>query len=197
MSPEIKEKLRKVYELVNSGIDGEREAAMNVLEQLMAKFGITEAQLSSLDQNEYEFGYTSKMELILLARVMETLYPGVVGKSKRIVSVKKIISTLDYTTFINIECAYEYFRRHMKAQWILLCIPELAKCRKTKTKNKLRAELQDAFISKYLIESKLVPESSIKQVPIKSGRHLNRVALVSGVQGGQYNKQIHTNKLLE
>jgi len=212
MNEELKSKLAKIYALVNQGAtEGERAAAKTALDRLIVKYSLDGVDLESIDKSDYFFGYSSDLEKALLLQIAKKL----VGRDVEIYIrswEKNLRISLKYVDYMNVICAYEYFRRHMKEQWNVLCLPEVNRCRKAKTKLKRRKELQAIFIHQYLMKSDLLLTPEIKEEeetevqPVKptdvakQGRKPMRAYkanakdywLVAGVEGGSYMKQVQT-----
>lgn len=108
--------------------------------------------------------------------------------------MKQISCELTYIDYITAESAYEYFRGHMKSQWNLICANMLKKCRKAKTRTKLRKELQMQFFSRYVINSKLYTPDEITTSPVDEMTDRQRALLA--VAGGEYNNQVVGSILL-
>jgi hypothetical protein len=85
----------------------------------------------------------------------------------------------------------------MRQQWKLHCKPLLDKCRKTKTRNKMRDRLQLEFLHQYFIASKLYKEHELTTSVVKEGSANYEIkSKMMGVQGGNYTRQITNGKLL-
>lgn len=198
---EINDKLAKIYRLVQKGAtEGEREAARKALERIMKKYNLNDSALNDLDFKEYIFKYTKQIELNLLERIMFIMVPNAIEQSALRSWKKEIVSKLQYLDWVTIECAYEYFRRHMRKQWNKLVLPELKKCRKVKTRNKRRKQLSDLFFNRYVIASKLYKEEELKKIDpneISEREAKDRMRLAEGVEGGQYNKQVVGGLMLD
>jgi hypothetical protein len=198
MNQEIKDKLAKIYELVNRGAtEGERAAAKTALDKLMKKYNLSDEVLSSIHLNKYQFKYASNIEFKLLAQIFKLHTTYDISRITR--GVKCLYNQLTYIEYVTANCMYEYYRRHAKVQWNKFCKPELAKCRKAKTKAIRRSELQEVFISNYIIASKLYQEQQLIEV---DNSKLRKKQLVDGyhlrnVEGGVYNQQLHSNLLLD
>ncbi|HRO70900.1 MAG TPA: hypothetical protein PK951_10985, partial [Chitinophagaceae bacterium] len=110
---------------------------------------------------------------------------------------KEVVSSLIYVDWITIECAFEYFRRHMKSQWRKVVEPELKRCRTTRTRNKKRNELNPIFFSNYIIASKLYKDGDVHEIDLTtvSKSEIQKRRLLAGVEGGEYSRQV-TNGLL-
>ena len=77
MTQEIKDKLAKVYELVNRGAtEGERAAAKQALDKLMKKYNLSDEALTSIHLTKYQFKYSSNIEFRILVQIfkMHTTY---------------------------------------------------------------------------------------------------------------------------
>ncbi|MEQ9426987.1 MAG: DUF2786 domain-containing protein [Cyclobacteriaceae bacterium] len=203
MNDEIKSRLAKIYELVKRGAtEGERAAAKKALDRLMQKYNLDSVDLESIDRKAYWFKYVSKMEERLLIRLLyffvedsEAIFQ---AASKDTYGCRDIYFTLTYLDYVTLDSAYEYFRRHMKAQWQKLCAPELKKCRKTKTRNKKRKKLQAVFYERYIIASNLVDPKNLAKVDLTkmSLKEIEELLQFSDIEGGAYNRQVVTGNLL-
>lgn len=205
MTNELREKLAKVYELVNNGAtEGERAAAKKALDRMVDKYNINADDLENLSLKRYIFKYKTMLECNLMYQIMYVFVPDALKKTYRTnydgsKSVKQIVSELTYMDWITIESSYEYFRRHMKGEWQRLCMPEINRCRKAKTKKERREELEPIFFTKYIIASKLVKESDLVKVSINdmSQKELAARAKLQDLQGGNYKKQLNRGLLLD
>lgn len=202
MSPEAKDRIAKVYALVKAGAtEGEKQAAEKALHRLMKKFNINPEELDSIHKSEIRLKYTSDMELWLLGRLIKCLLNDSTAKGTRYVGSRKkeVVFMLDYLDRVTLEASYEYFRRHMKEQWKISCAIEVKRCRKAKTRNKRRAELQNLFFNSYCIASKLYQIEELVTVDTESLSQKERSdrEKLKGVQGGQYRKQVNNGLLLE
>lgn len=199
MTQEQRNRLAKVYELVKRGAtEGERAAASNALDKLMDKFNVTIEQLNSIDKNRYSFKYSNKMEMWLMIRLVHVLLHDetIIDEARKVTgSVREIKMYLKYLDWVTIESAYEYFRRHMKAEWNRTCAPIVDRCRKAKTKAKKREELQPVFFNRYVFASKLYDQKDLKNVVAMSEKESGLAVAIGKLEGGQYNKQV-TNGLL-
>ena len=198
MNQEIKDRIAKIYELVNRGAtEGERAAAKTALDKLMKRYNLSDESLTSINLNKYQFTYTSNIEFKILVQIfkMHTTYE----YSRITRGLKCLYNHLTYIEYVTANCMYEYYRRHSKVQWNKFCKPELAKCRKAKTKTIRRKELQEVFTNNYLIASKLYQEQQLIEV---NNSTLSKKQLVDSyhlrnVEGGIYNQQLVSNLLLE
>lgn len=199
MTPEQKEKLKKVYELVKRGsTEGERAAAEKALEKLLAKFNLKGVDLDSLDKEWYKLTYISELELSLLERLIRTMlneWPSDLGR----IGGKTLGIKLTYLDYITISSAYEYFRRHMKQQWIKFAAPHVARCRTAKTRNARRKELQGVFFSKYAIASNFYKPEELTTIDLNDLSKKERAdrQRMQSVEGGTYNTQVTNGLYLE
>lgn len=199
MNQQLKDKIAKIQELINRGAtDGEKAAAKKALDRIVKAHNIDESQLTSVLYKDYYFKFSSINERILLGIIMHVFLE---TGTKCAVQThrKRIKASLLYEEWVTIECCYEYFRRHMKAEYKRIVLPQLIGCRTAKTRKNKKERLDMIFLSNYSIASKLYKEGELTEINIdemsKQEAH-DRTAL-NGVQGGQYNKQVISNLLLE
>lgn len=197
MTEEVRQKIAKVYELVKRGVNGEKQSAERALERLIKKYNVSEKELDSLILKKYSFKYVSEIDKRLLFQLLlyffeykYTNYFLCTG------TVKEIRIKMEYTDYIQVVCAYEYFRRHMNKEWKKHALPILNRCRTTKTKNKRRKELQEAFFSSYLLASKIYRNTQISNNEEPTESELRDFYAFRNVQGGTYNQQVTTGLYL-
>lgn len=208
MTDEIKARIAKIYQLVQQGAtEGEKQAAQNALNRLMAKHNLDASSVENIGIQEHAFSYSTDMEHWLLAKLM-VYFMGkdVMNKAYRrfwdpehMKPCRQVVLPLPYQDYVTLDCAYEYFRRHMKAQWKKTCEPAVKACRKTKTRNTKRKELQNVFFDQYIIASNLV--DTTKLVPLNmddlSKAEIEKLRRLQGLQGGSYSTQVQTAHMLE
>lgn len=200
MTQEVKDKIAKVYELVKNGVQGEKEAAYKALDRLMKKYNLNENDIKTIHLKEYGFKYSNNMELMLLIQLHKYFLP-----EKKVTAFrdtwgkKELVLKLEYIDYMTIEMAYEYFRRHMNSQFKSICLPEINRCRKLKTKNKRRQELQDLFFSQYVLKSKIYNPDQIKQVDLSkiSDKEKSDRMKLQNITGGIFYNQVTTGLFLE
>jgi hypothetical protein len=202
MSPEAKERIAKVLALAKAGAtDGEKQAAEKALTRLIKKYNINPDELDTIHKSEIRLKYTTDMELWLMARLIKCLLQDNQAKGTRYLGSgkKEVVFQLDYLDRVTLEASYEYFRRHMKEEWKKACAKEVARCRKAKTKNKRRAELQGLFFNSYCIASKLYQIEELISIDLDSISQKEREdrQKLQGIEGGQYRKQMTNGLLLE
>jgi hypothetical protein len=189
MTQELKNRIAKIYELLkNGGTEGEKQAANLALDRILKKYDLEGINLETINQEEYEFTYTTEMELWLFQRVIRFFAQDF--NSKMYKGQKRISVQLTYMDWVTVSCSYEYFRRHMKAQWNLVCADELKRKRKVKTKNERRKELQKLFFSRYVIASKLYQPHELVSKEVTAKKEVRDNNMMDDVQGGAYNKQV-------
>lgn len=197
MNTEIKDKIAKVLELANRGIDGEKDAAKNALDRLMKKYNLSDEDLSKIKLTKYFFKYKTNLDMMMFQQILKYFF---VGKNFRVVRYtsgqKSLAVELEYLDYVTIDSAYEYFRRHAADQFKQFCLPHIKRCRTTKTKNAKRNELQDAFFSRYVIASNIYHPEQIQQID-HSGmsnkeREIShkRAQILGDVEGGQFHTQV-------
>ena len=202
MNKEIKDKIAKVFELANRGIEGEKDAAKLALERLMKKYNISDEDLAKIKMKKYFFKYKTNLDMMLFSQILNFFFP---GKEFRVfrhtISGKELSVDLEYLDFVTVDSAYEYFKRHAAKQFTEFCLPHIRRCRTTKTKNAKRAVLQEAFFSRYVIASKIYHPEHLKQVNWSemSNKELEasnkRAQILGDVEGGQYHTQVSKDTL--
>lgn len=198
MNELIKDKLQKVIALVNAGAtDGEKQAANEALNRLIKKYNISPEIMANIELKKYAFSYKTEIDMNIFVQVAKILVGKRDGFYKDTWRTRKIECELTYEQWVTIDCAYEYFRRHAAAQWKKIALPELAKCRKAKTRNKKREQLQRIFLTNYLQRSGLVEATDLRAVTVNSEQDWKNQALMNGVEGGEFKKQVVTTNLLE
>ena len=200
MTDALREKLSKLYELVKRGAtEGERDAAKRVLDKWLDKHNLQGIDLDSLDKPIRKFKYSSQLEMWLLGSIIKYfLSPTLLDDARRYLYKEKAIGLpLTHLDYITVECAYEYFRRHMRKQWKKTCEPELSKCRKVNIRNKRRGQLQIAFYSSYVIASNLYKEDLVEINGAElSKQELDDYRSMISVEGGEYNTQVQSAHML-
>ena len=201
MDNTVKEKLSKIYELVNQGAtEGERNAAKAALERMLAKYNLTAEALDTLAIRTYLIKYSNINELYLLNAICNVLFGGLSQAYRRtlkknpdgaLVRVREYVFNLNYLDFVQVSCSFEYFKRHMKAEFKRVVKPLLKRYKSAKT----RAKLNQEFLSQYIIASKLYREQDIEEVKL-SGNAAKRRRMLDGVEGGSFNTQIQSSHLL-
>lgn len=205
MTDELRQRVAKVYELVNrGGTEGEKAAAKAALDRLMKRYNLSDEMLKDIEKREYRFKYSTDLEqwlFIQLVRFYLNNADDLLSEATRHTWGKREISIkLTYADWVTIECSYEYFRRHMKDQWNKTCAPIVAKCRKPKTRNRKRKQLQDVFFGQYVVKSKLYrdrKELSPIDFDLMTNSERSRYEALWGLEGGDYNKQMTSGLLLE
>lgn len=195
---EIKAKLSKVYELVNRGSEGEKEAAKAALERLLSKYNIDPEQMESINRVKFKLTYTTVLEEWLFIVLADLLVENRVYETVKYTDARYIQFQATYEDGITLECAYEYFRRHMKGQWNKLCAPHVKRCRTSKTKNRKRKQLQEPFFNQYCIASKLFKPTELRPIDWSEISKEERETLIklSGIEGGEYNRQVESGLFL-
>lgn len=202
MTPELKSKLAKVYSLAKAGTDGEKAAAQAALDRLLAKHNLEGINLESLEREWYSFKWSSKMEGALLVRIVKMFTEDADALNSLHATSRQsreAYVSLRYIDNVTVSCAYEYFKRHMKAQYRKIVLPQIKRCRTAKAAKKKREELNEMFYSAYLIKSCLVKDSELVllDTSLMSQKELKaRYQLKMTVEGGSYSTQVQTGNLL-
>lgn len=200
MTQEQKDKIAKVYELVNRGEAGEKEAAKKALDRLMKKYNLNDADIEGIKLTKYQFKYSNNLEQWLLSTIVTFfLDKDNVKAYRKTYKVREVVLALEYLDFIVVESAYGYFRKHMMAQYKKMVLPQVNRCRTVKTKNARRAELQEIFFSNYVIASNLYKPQDLTEVKLSdlSEKERKQRAQLQGVQGGNYKTQVTNGLYLE
>lgn len=200
MTEETRSKIAKVYELVNRGVAGEQDNAKLALDRLMKKHNLSMSDIETIKQKNYSFKYANNLDLWLVTQLAHYFLPDKqVSGYRRTLGSRELVLSLDYLDYVVISTAYEYFKRHMKAQYNEFVLPQIKRCRSTKTKKIRRAELQEVFFSKYIIASKLYLVDEIKQTKLSelSVKERKDLEALKGIKGGNYKTQVTTGLYLE
>ena len=197
MNTEIKDKIAKVLELANRGIDGEKDAAKNALDRLMKKYNLSDEDLAKIKLTIYSFKYKTKLDMDLFQQILRYFWKGKHFQIfQKTCGVRELSVELEYLDWVTLDSAYEYFRRHAADQFKQFCLPHIKRCRTTKTKNAKRDELQTAFFSKYVIASNIYHPEQIEQIDhsemSNKEREIShkRAQILGDVQGGQFHTQV-------
>lgn len=196
MNSKLLLKIEKIKALIKQGVGGESVAAREALNRLIEKHNLDPAVV---EDQEYRFKYSTNLELMLIVQINKCLFGDRINLMKDTWHKREVVSVMEYTDYVAMDCSYEYFRRHMKQQWNEHCLPLIRRKRTAKTKNLLRDQLQVVFFSKYIIESKLYLENQLTKIDHSklSKNEIEAQVAVHGVQGGKYNKQINHGLFLE
>jgi len=200
MTPEQEDKIKKIYELVVRGTKGEQAAAKAALDRFMKKYSLSESDIERIHIKQYVFSYSTMLDLYLLNQLIEYFCRGKNYQGyKRTLGAKQIVLRLEYLDYVTLDCAYHYFRQHMKKEYNRICLPEIKKCRTPKTKNAKRAKLQEAFFSQYVIASNIFHTDQISEINLneQSKEDRNRRQLMADVEGGKYHEQVSNTKYLD
>lgn len=109
------ELLQKVRNLAQQGVGGEAENAQKLLDKLMSKYEITEADLDSEEVTTHDFWFTGKYERKLLLQVVHkvtgslTYYKytnTLTGRSRR----NKIGVNLTESQFIEVSFLFDFYK---------------------------------------------------------------------------------------
>jgi hypothetical protein len=196
----IKEKLKKVYQLVQQGTDGEQRAAKLTLDRMLAKYNIDKFNPDELTLKKFSFKYSSQIEILLLGDLLVYFNPNCkLSDFTRDPTIKTVDADLDYMLGIEVSCAYEYFKRDMRAKFKLLCSEEIKKKRKQSTKNKRRQELQKHFYNRYAIASGFILRDRIIKIDqsLLTAKQIKDRLLVDKVEPGKYYRQLQNGHLLD
>jgi hypothetical protein len=201
MDNQLKEKITKIYELVKRGSTaGEKAAAELALDKLLKKHNLTAEFIKTMHLKKYEFKYATNLDLKLFMQLHEYFFKGKeCNASKSTFRGKTIYMSFEYLDWVLFSSAYEYFKRHMNAEFKKVCVPLIKKCRSTKTKNERRAKLQSAFFSQYVIKSKIYHQEQVGKIDLSklSEKEMADLERLTQVEGGSYATQVTTGLYLE
>lgn len=204
MNDEIKDKIAKVMELANRGVEGEKAAAQKALERLMEKYNLSDEDLSKIKFKLYSFKYKTNLDIDLFVQLVSYFFKDKKLQIGQSPWRKELDVSLEYLDWVTLDCAYAYFRKHAATQFNEFCLPHVKKCRTTKTRNARRATLQKDFFSKYVIASGIYHPEQLTNRTIGSmtakeiEEYRKREAILGNVQGGQYHTQVaKETKLLD
>jgi hypothetical protein len=200
MTEETRKKIAKVYELVNRGVGGEKEAAKQALDRLMKKHNLSDSDIETIKQKEYSFKYASKLDMWLVVQLQKYFVPEIQPVFyRRTTGSREIVIRLEYLDYVVLSTAYEYFKWHMKLQYNAIVLPQIKRCRTTKTKAKRREELQEIFFGKYVIASEIYLKDQVKENKLSdlSKKEQKNIEALKGIKGGNYNTQVTTGLYLE
>ena len=198
MNDKVKEKIAKVYELVKRGVAGEQHSAEKLLRKLLKKYNITEDELNNLDEKEYYFKYASELDKWLFVQLIDYFFKDKKYQAYRITgsNVKEIAIKMPYLDWVMLDSAYGYFKPHLNQQWRKHGLPVVNLCRTTKTKNKRREQMQEAFFKLYVVRSGIYHPEQKTSRPLTE-EEITRYSILYGVEGGKYTQQVTTGLYLE
>jgi hypothetical protein len=201
MDNQLKDKISKIYELVKRGAtEGEKSASESALNKLLKKHNLTEEFIQTMYLKEYEFKYATKLDLDLFMQLHEYFFKGKqFNASKSTLGRKSIFISFEYLDWVLFSSAYEYFKRHMNAEFKKVCVPLIKKCKSTKTKNERRTKLQKTFFGQYVINSKIYHQEQVGEIDLSklSEKERKDRARLEDIQGGSYATQVTTGLYLE
>ncbi len=205
----VKRQIASLMALAERGsTPGERKAAKKAMERLISKYQLDVSTLDEITREHCTFSWTSQLEIHLFAyicayfleredyHIEQRNWKNVGGElyHARVLSIQ-----LDQLERVTIECAYEYFRRHMKQEYRKLVTPQLNRCRKQKTRKAKKAQLDPVFFEQYIIASNLVRLDNLKKTDFDamSKAELQQLVSMLGIEGGEFNRQVGNGLYLE
>lgn len=195
MDTKLIQKIEKIKALIKGGVGGESTAAREALNRLIEKHNLDP---KDVEDQRYGFKYSSNLEMWLLSQINKCLFGDRIDLMRDTWHKRELVSVMEYTDYVAMDCTYEYFRRHMKAEWNKHCAPLIKRKRTPRTKKQMRDHLQNAFFSKYIIESKLYLEDQLQKLDSSKLTKAENQAYssVRKVKGGKYNEQMTTGLYL-
>lgn len=148
----LQDKIAKIYELANKGgTDGEKAAAKASIDRLLRKYNLKDDYVKNAKKIVFSIKYSTNLDLFLFNTLVDYFFPNKEYQGYRSAIHNKHISIeMEYIDFIQLDCAYAYFKMDMGKKFKTECHPIISKCRTNKTKNKRRVELQNEFFSNYI-----------------------------------------------
>lgn len=205
----IRKRFAALIRLAERGAtEGEKAAARKAMERLQMKYDFDSLNLDELLRSEHCFTWTSNLEVRLFVSICRYFLDRedfMVEKRNwrkedgKYYEAREMAVKLDQFEFITIECAYEYFRQHMNAEWKRLIIPELNRCRKAKTRKAKKERLEPVFFEQYIIRSKLIDDKHIKELNPQdlSREEIETRKAITGMRGGEFKRQVGNGLYLE
>lgn len=201
MNDQLKDKLSKIYELVQRGAtEGEKVAAELALNKLLKKHNLTEEFIKTMHLKQYSFKYATKLDLDLFMQLYKYFFEGKeFNAAKSTCGGKTIYMSFEYLDWVLFSSAYEYFKRHMNSEFKKFCVPLIKKCRSAKTQNARRAKLQQLFFSEYVMKSKIYHPKQIGKVDLSKLSEKEKAdrERLEQIQGGSYTTQVTTGLYLK
>lgn len=201
MDNQLKDKISKIYELVKRGAtEGEKTAAELALSKLLKKHNLTDEFIKTMHIKRYDFKYATKLDMDLFIQLYRYFFEGKeFNATKSTNGGKNIYVYFEYLDWVLFSSAYEYFKRHMNAEFKKHCVPLIKKCRTTKTQNARRAKHQEMFFSQYVMNSKIYHQKQIGKVDLSklSEKERRDRERLQDIKGGSYATQVTTGLYLE
>jgi hypothetical protein len=164
--------LKKLKALADRGVGGERDSAQKLLEKLMVKYHVQEADLSDEQLEDYDFHYHNKYEKSLLVQTISKFAHGrkvfryTCGKGSRTIRIVRCTKA----EALQIQIAYDFY--------VELWNEEL-----------------DVFLEAFIRKHDILDSSpGANQVEI-SEEHLERLAaMMAGLQDRPLNKMLESGE---
>lgn len=200
MNQEIKEKLAKIYALVEQGSPGEKEAAKAALDRLLQKYNLDESVIASIKKKSWAFKYSKEIDKWLFRQLYDFLFPGT--KMEAGISTlfgRDIYLELEYVDYVVFSSMFEYYKSHMGRQYRQIVTPQLKRFKSAKNKKARRAKLDELFFDKYIRASKLYRPEDLQTVDLSkvSERELRDRLAMNAVEGGVYHTPLSTGLYLD
>lgn len=112
MSSKIK-LLQKIKALAERGADGEKETAQAILQQLMKKYGVTDAELEQDEKKLTWFRYKDSNDERLLLQIIYMVTGNVAYQCKRERKLKQLGADCTIVDKMEIELNFEFYKRAM------------------------------------------------------------------------------------
>lgn len=192
MNSQLQKRLDKVFALINQGAtDGEKAAAKAALDRIVDNHNL-HGQVNVADSSiERSFLYKGMIEIYLMQELMAHFNIDVYnGKRTR----SRIYMDMNYLDFIQIDCAFSYFRVHMRDQWNKTCLPLINRKRTARSKKATRDQLVQVFIPAYCDKSGIGTWTKTSRETHKMNKAEMDAALATlMVEGGKFHNQVSTD----
>lgn len=112
----IQEKLKKIKDLAEHGVDGEKEGAIELYQKLLAKYELTDEDVEEIKVSRRWFRYDNDLDKKLLTQIFykvtgsPTFYEKI-DKRRRMISTDCTDFELDQIVFY-----YQFYKEHMKSE---------------------------------------------------------------------------------
>ncbi|HDY87439.1 MAG TPA: hypothetical protein ENH82_04895 [bacterium] len=117
MTDLIRDRLLKVKELAETGIDGEKQSAIKLLRELLEKYNLTFDDLIDKEIERYDFSYTMSAEEILLFGVVRKVTGWGDISYYKVPGTRIAAFGLTHVQATEIQFLYSYYRKPFK-KWI-------------------------------------------------------------------------------
>lgn len=166
-SPEVMRRLRKLLELAQRGVEGEKDNAERMLAKTMAKYGVKMEELDDQQTSLCMFTITNSNEERLLAQVLHRVLQK--DDIRWRVRRRKAWVQLTKAQHVEVGMLYSIYRRQLKTELDRLYV---------------------AFIHKHKIFSNAPRDPNEKREPMSHEEYLRLKRMMAGLETVHVHKQI-------